>query len=244
MAPIFTSLSRNVVIDQCSTSFGKASVLMKLPNYRPDTDTFYQSYLVATAHRAWRVTIFSNIPGTTGGTMTSAAYLGQQEDADAAANSILAADYDATIRYHYYNLEEARIEYLSAYGAPVGQVAAWDVEHVMTRGDQFPHQLGDAYSGATHATDFTDSDIDLPAGGWIWAVGFIGGDHAFSLRIPVSLITDKTATSAGEDHIDANSIRFGIGNNASDAVIFGHTTAGRLLFGTEQLTAFSLSVYV
>ena len=31
LAPIFTSLSRNVVIDQCSTSFGKASVLMKLP---------------------------------------------------------------------------------------------------------------------------------------------------------------------------------------------------------------------
>ena len=31
LGPVFTSLSRNVVIDQCSTSFGKASVLMKLP---------------------------------------------------------------------------------------------------------------------------------------------------------------------------------------------------------------------
>ena len=31
LGPVFTSLSRNVVIDQCSTSFGKASVRMKLP---------------------------------------------------------------------------------------------------------------------------------------------------------------------------------------------------------------------
>ena len=43
MAPIFTSLSRNVVIDQCSTSFGKASVLIPDPaKYGMEpTRTFY-----------------------------------------------------------------------------------------------------------------------------------------------------------------------------------------------------------
>ena len=63
-----------------------------------------------------------------------------------------------------------------------------------------PHQIGSTYSGTGHASaEFTSSSVELPDAGWFWLVGFAGADHAFSLRVPVAMITDKTeATSDTE----------------------------------------------
>ena len=80
----------------------------------------------------WRFSSIGTALSLPGTGFTSVSYIGQYDTADDAANSIRAAQYAATTQYIFYNRDEARIEYLSAYVAPGTQVEYWDVAHVLT----------------------------------------------------------------------------------------------------------------
>ena len=56
-----------------------------------------------------------------------AVFLGQFDTANDAANGIVAADYDATVQYFFYDRGDQRVEWLSAYTAPVTQEPFWDI---------------------------------------------------------------------------------------------------------------------
>ena len=79
---------------------------------------------------------------------TSVEYIGQYDTADDAANSIRAADYEATTQYIWYDRNDTRIKYLSVYVAPNTQVAYWDVAHVLTDENRItPHPVADKWTG-------------------------------------------------------------------------------------------------
>ena len=159
--------------------------------YRPSNDTWY----VSNAARQWFVTPFDELPATadiptdsttyTGG----AVFLGQFDTANDAANGIVAADYDATIQYFFYDRGDQRVEWLSAYTAPVTQEPFWDILHVLTDENRItPHPVGDKYEVAalSGVNMFEDTGILLPEIGWIDLVGFVAATGRFSLHIPVS----------------------------------------------------------
>ena len=79
---------------------------------------------------------------------TAVSYIGQHDTPNDAANSIATADYAATTQYIFYDRNDARIKYLSAYVAPGTQVAYWDILHVLTDENRLtPHPLGDEWTG-------------------------------------------------------------------------------------------------
>ena len=117
---------------------------------------------------------------------TSVSYIGQFDTADDAANSIRAADYDATTQYIFYDRDDARIKYLSAYVAPGTQVEYWDVAHVLTDENRIvPHPVAAEFTATLVAlTCPMDTAIEIPATGWIELYGSVVGDvDSFSIQI-------------------------------------------------------------
>ena len=178
---------------------------------------------------------------------TSVEYIGQYDTPNDAANSIRAADYEATTQYIFYDRNDTRIKYLSAYVAPGTQVAYWDVLHVLTDENRLtPHPVADEFTGTLSATagNFSDTSIELPTTGWIHLVGTMTVGNAFAIYIPVALITDLTAAADGDaGTIGTLAVQFSTGH-ATYKVRFGHTTGGNLLIasGTASLAA-TLTVY-
>ena len=101
--------------------------------------------------------------------------------------------------------------------APGTQVEYWDIAHVLTDENRLtPHPIGD-FTGTLSATagNFSDTTIELPTIGWIHLVGTLTLGNAFSIYIPVSLITDLTACSVagalGSDRLGTDAVQFATG---------------------------------
>lgn len=216
--------------------------------YRPDNDTWY----VSNAARRWFVTPFDELPDTadiptddttyTGG----AEFLGQYDTANDAANSIVADAYDATIQYFFFDRADRRVEWLSAYTAPVAQEEYWDITHVLTdenRGTPHPYETG--YSATTTLVDtFVDTAIPLPPEGWIYLIGVASG-HNFNFRIPVNYITAKTASAGGTAVSGSDdALTYTIGDMDTDLVHFGYDSSRNLLIAGGDTTAVSVDAFV
>ena len=174
---------------------------------------------------------------------TSVSYIGQFDTADDAANSIPEADYEATTQYIFYDRDEGRIEYISAYTAPGTQVEYWDVAHVLTDENRLtPHPLGDEWTGTLVADESMDTAIEIPATGWVELYGSVTGDlDSFSIRLPVAkllAVADGTAGIA----IEAGTTALQFSAGATSVVLFGQTADGNLLIQGPAGTA-SLTVY-
>ena len=71
--------------------------------------------------------------------------------------SIPAADYAATTQYIFYDRDDARIKYLSAYVAPGTQVEYWDITHVLTDENRItPHPVADEFTATLVASQAMD----------------------------------------------------------------------------------------
>ena len=88
---------------------------------------------------------------------TSAIYIGQQDNAIFAAENLPSGVDTTTVKVFFYNRDEERLEYLSAYTAGVGRVEYWDYLHLLTYDDslnltQASEQQGTVADGAGHVT--------------------------------------------------------------------------------------------
>ena len=127
---------------------------------------------------------------------TSVEYIGQYDTPDDAANSIPAADYAATTQYIFYDRDDARIKYLSAYVAPGTQVEYWDVLHVLTDENRLtPHPVADEFTGTLVSDRRRTSAIRASSSRPLAGSSCMVGDHfdadSFSIHIPVSLIAGR-----------------------------------------------------
>ena len=215
--------------------------------FKPSNDHFHISDLAG----IWFLSDFTNGTVATALTLpdtgyTSAIYIGQYNNANAAANAIPTADYSADIQYCYYDRSLLKVRYLSAYVAPGSQVEYWDIVHVLTDENRItPHPFGAAITVTPTAGDFGATAVQLPEEGWIEVVGSIDdGSWDFSVRVPVTKIRVKDASIDGGGAEASNSLAFQLGITSVDYIAFGYTAAGILLVASETAGTIAAQVYV
>ena len=174
---------------------------------------------------------------------TSVEYIGQFDTADDAANSIRAADYEATTQYIWYDRNDTRIKYLSVYVAPNTQVPYWDVVHVLTDENRItPHPVADKWTGTLVADEAMETTILSPEIGWVEIFGSVGDDEfSFSVRLPTAELLALDEGSAGDPlEGGASGLRFAVGTGSE--VAFGHLDGFLLIegpAGTASVTVYN-----
>ena len=101
------------------------------------SDTWRVTYAsAATNSTQWRIALFSTAVAVALGLIvapiTDVEYIGQFDDANDAAAHIPSNSYEATTGYYFHNRSTNRVEFLSAYVAPLMPEEYWEHEHLLT----------------------------------------------------------------------------------------------------------------
>ena len=120
---------------------------------------------------------------------------------------------------------------MGAYTPPVALGGPEDPEYQST------------YTGTLVADVWAATGLTLPLTGWAWMCGDIAERH-FSIRLPVSYITERDAVADGDDTLATGIVRFFIGNSVSHDVCFGHGAGGELMVASGTAGAVTLGLHV
>ena len=144
-------------------------------------------------------------------------------------------------QYIFYDRDDTRIKYLSAYTAPGTQVEYWDVAHVLTDENRItPHPVADEFTATLVTNQCMDTSIEIPETGWIELYGSVAGDaESFSIRLPVAKLLAVTAAAATNNlQGGSTGLQFSVGEIPS--LLSVRLRTGNLLFegpaGTASLT--------
>ena len=100
-----------------------------------------------------------------------------------------------------------------------------------------PTQEGSSYTAGL-TTNLADTGVELPDDGWIWVEGEAFGTGN-SVRIPVSRISDKAASTAGTAASTANSYHVQWGDGDTHIIRLGYIQDGNILIAGGVASAIS-----